>query len=147
MLELWRGASLIRLPNVGDPFDVAEFRAFRVPADQDAFVLIREAQAKLTRLPNLSMPARRLGPAVGWSQAAPELREWAEANRDALEIFDQAADRPDGIAHPGGNRPVGYYIHLGELVRLSLMEAARLEERGDMSGAWRWYRAVLRGCT
>ena len=27
---------------------------------------------------------------------------------------------------------------------LALLEASRLEEQGDMAGAWGWYRAALR---
>src|ERR1017187_1322877 len=71
LVELWRGASLLRLPDVGDPFDVAAFRAFRVPADQDAFVLMRAAHGKLSQKPSLPSAARRLGPTMSWSKAEP----------------------------------------------------------------------------
>jgi hypothetical protein len=63
-LEIWRGASLIRLPDVGDPFDVAAFPEFRIPEDQDAAVLLRQAQEKVNRwMPDLSLAGRQLAPA------------------------------------------------------------------------------------
>ena len=43
--------SLNGLPDVGDPFDVAAFRAFRVPDDQNAFAFLRRAEEKLTPSP------------------------------------------------------------------------------------------------
>ncbi len=46
-LEVWRGARMLGLPDIGHPFDVAAFRAFRVAESEDAFVLLKQAQAKL----------------------------------------------------------------------------------------------------
>ena len=142
---IWRSVGLIGLPDIGDPFDVAGFRAFRLAEDQDAFVLLRQAAAKVPSVPFLPAAARRLGPAVGWSKADPRLRAWVEANRDALELFRKGADRPDGIPHPafdGVDRV--QYLNFGPLVWMALLEGSRLEEQGDEAGAWMWYRAVLR---
>ena len=135
VVVVWHGAGVIRLPDVGDPFDVAALRALRVPADQDAFALIKAAQDRLahSRMPALPVALRRR--AVSWSEAPPELRTWAKTNRDVLELFRQAADRPDGILHPPGDQAFAYNIYLGDLNRLALLEASRLEEQGDMSGA------------
>jgi hypothetical protein len=36
-LAIWWSTSLNGLPDIGDPFDVAAFRAFSVPDDQNAF--------------------------------------------------------------------------------------------------------------
>jgi hypothetical protein len=143
VLEIYRGASMIGLPDVGDPFDVAEFRAFRVPADQDAVVLLREAEQKLTRMPSLSNSVRRLGPI--WSKAEPELRDWAAANRPLLEKFRQASERPDAILHSNFDRFDRFrYLNLGEFAWLASLEGSRLEEQGDMAGAWNYYKAVFR---
>jgi hypothetical protein len=73
-LEGWRGAHLIGLPDIADPFDVAAFRSLRIPRDQDAFVLFRQAEQKLTRMPGLPSAVLRLGPVVPWPKVAPELR-------------------------------------------------------------------------
>ena len=121
-----RSVCLIGLPDVGDPFDVAAFRSFRIPEDQDAVVLLRQAAAKVPSIPFLPMAIRRLGPSVGWSQADPKLREWALANRQALEMFRQGADRLDGIPHPSSDWVDNYqYLNLGPLVWLALLEGAR----------------------
>ena len=47
-LAIWWSTSLNGLPDIGDPFDVAAFRAFRVPDDQNAFAFLRRANEKLT---------------------------------------------------------------------------------------------------
>ena len=52
-LAIWWLNSLNGLPDIGDPFDVAAFRAFSVPDDQNAFTYLRRASEKLT-------------PIVGW---------------------------------------------------------------------------------
>ena len=142
---IWRSAGLFGLPDVGDPFDVAAFRSFRVPEDQDAVVLFRQAAAKVPSLPVVPIQVIRNGPGVGWSQADPRLREWAQANRDALELFRQGTDRPDGIPHPSFDwKDNDQYLNLGPLVWLALLEGARSEEQGEMAAAWMWYRTVLR---
>jgi hypothetical protein len=140
-----RATGLIGLPDVSDPFDVAAFRAFRVPEDQDAFVLARQAAGKLQRMPELLIAVRRLGPAVGWSTADPKLRDWVMNNRQALELFRQAGERPDGIANTARELSDNFAdMGLGKLVWLALLEGARLEEQGDMAAAWGWYRTVFR---
>jgi hypothetical protein len=143
-LEAWRGASLIGLPNTGDPFDVAAFGEFRIPAEDDAIVLLRRAQQKLTRMPGLASAVLRRGPSIGWSKAAPELRDWVDANRPALEVFRAASERKDGLPHPGVEQEIYYYTFVGEFSWLVLLEASRLEEQGDMEGAWTCYRALFR---
>ena len=97
---IWREASLIGLPEIGDPFDVAAVSATKPGDEHDAFVFFRKATAKLRPWPAVPLTVDRAGPAVGWSKADPRLREWVEANREALELFRKAAEQPDGIAQP-----------------------------------------------
>jgi hypothetical protein len=144
LLEAWRGASLIGLPHVGDPFDVAAIREFKIPEEDDAMVLLRQAQERLTLMPGLPTAVLRRGPSIGWSKAAPELRDWVKANRDLLELFRAASERKDGIPHPGIDRDFSYYHFVWEFAWLVLLEASRLEEQGDMEGAWSWYRSLFR---
>jgi hypothetical protein len=143
---LRRATSLIGLPDVGDPFDVAAFRAFSVPDDQNAFVMFRQAADKLRSTSGLIEAARRVGPTVAWSQADPGLRAWFESNRDALALFRQATLRPDGIAPPSGDpsRSGLANMDLGRFVWLILLDSSRLEDRGDMAAAWDGYRTILR---
>src|SRR5215467_8790935 len=51
-LAIWWLNSLNGLPDIGDPFDVAAFRAFRVPDDQNAFTFLRRAEENLTPSPS-----------------------------------------------------------------------------------------------
>jgi hypothetical protein len=142
---LSRATRLIGLPDVGDPFDVAAFRTREtLPADQDANVLIRQAAAKVSKRPP-AVAVRQVGTTNGWSKIDPKLRQWLEANRDALALFRRGVERPDGI--------VSRRIEKGEnsgdldfapLVLLAILEGCRLEDQGEMEGAWSWYRTVLR---
>src|SRR5262245_45282456 len=87
-LAIWWLRSLDGLPDIGDPFDVAEFRAFRIPDEQNALILMRRAADKFTPMHlNVSMDD-------------PRLHDWFEANRPLVERFIQAADQADGISGP-----------------------------------------------
>jgi hypothetical protein len=142
---LWRASYLFGLPDIGDPFDVAAFRVSNtVPEDQDAVVLFRQAAAVLRPMPEVPQAARLLVGAA-WSKVDPKLRDWLEENRAALALFRQGAERPDGSVNPGvelGSRIGG--VNPGSFVLLAVLEGSRLEEKGDMEGAWSWYRTVLR---
>jgi hypothetical protein len=133
-LAIWWLTSLNGLPDIGDPFDVAAFRAFRIPDDQNAFTLLRRADERLAPCPS--------SPAVSWSQADPKLRQWVEANRRAIELFQQGAEQSDA-ANPAGESVVNGQ----RLAMLVLLEGSRRQERGDMAGAWECYRAILRMAT
>ena len=52
-LAIWWLNSLNGLPDIGDPFDLAAYRALRVPDDQNAFVLLRRADGLVTPRPDL----------------------------------------------------------------------------------------------
>jgi hypothetical protein len=126
--------SLNGLPDIGDPFDVAAFRAFSVPDDQNAFTFLRRAQEKLTPSPP--------SVALSWSQADPKTREWVEANRQAIELFQQGAEQSDA-ANPAGDSVVNGQ----RLALLVLLEGGKRQESGDTAGAWECDRAVLRMAT
>ena len=144
LLEIYRSSSLIGLPDVGDPFDMALFDAGRVPPEQDAFEPLRKAQAKLTQMPSIAGSGKR-GGSVTWAEATPELRDWLAANRGLLETFWEASELPDATLNPVTDRGGRYYfVFIGGLARLVFLEASRLEALGDMEEAWSLYRSVLR---
>jgi hypothetical protein len=148
-LAIWWLTSLNGLPDIGDPFDVKAIHGLAIPDDKNALVFLRRAQEKLVLLPELPPSIRAAAPTVAWSRADPKLREWVEANRPALELFQQGADRPDGIWQPSGqlfwqNYPM---INTGSVMWVALLEGGRRGESGDMAGAWDCYRAVLRVMT
>jgi hypothetical protein len=141
---IWWLNSLNGLPDIGDPFDVAAFRAFRLPEEQNAFTYLRRASEKLTPIRGWSggEPGQLK---FSWSTANPTLREWAGENREAFELFLQAAEQADA-ANPAGE-PTDYRsFHVG-LISLALLEASRRQASGDTAGAWVCYRAVLRTIT
>ena len=136
--------SLNGLPDIGDPFDVAAFRTFRLPDDQNAFTYFRRA-----------WKAAEPVYGGGWSETNPEFRAFVEANRPAVELFIKGAEQPDGISGPVGEPLPGennsdldaaYPLQASSwgLIGMTLMEGGLREERGDMTGAWDCYRAVLR---
>jgi hypothetical protein len=142
-LAVWWLTSLNGLPDIGDPFDVGALRGLSIPEDQNAFTYFRRANEKLD-FRNFS---NTNAATVAWSEVDPNVRAWVEANRPALELFLEGADRPDGISRRPGEPPsLRYSEDLGPhyLALLALLEGGRREEGGDMAGAWDCYRAVLR---
>jgi hypothetical protein len=140
-LVIWWLTSLNGLPDIGDPFDVAAFRAFSVPDDRNAFTFLRRADEKLTPMPTETQAASVSG-VVSWSQADPKLRDWVEANRQAIELVQQGAEQAEAV-NPAGDSGMN-----GErLVVLVLLEGSKRQEGGDTAAAWDCYRAVLRMAT
>ena len=136
-LAIWWLTCLNGLPDIGDPFDVNAVHGFTIPDDENALVFLRRAQEKLILLPELPPSVNANAATIAWSQADPKLRAWVEANRPSLELFQQGADRPDGIWHPSGplywqNYPM--LIH-GGVMWLAILEGERRAESGDMAGA------------
>jgi hypothetical protein len=144
-LAIWWSTSLNGLPDIGDPFDVAAFRAFRVPDDQNAFTFVRRANEKLT--PRRGWDGKGPypeDPKFSWSIANPKLREWAAENREALELFLRGAEQPDASL-PTGDPTTD--VVPGGVIELAFLEASRRQESGDTAGAWDCHRAVLRMIT
>jgi hypothetical protein len=128
--------SLNGLPDIGDPFDVAEFQAFRIPDERNAFTLVRRANQKFTPMPlNLNV-------------GDPRLHDWFEANRPLVDLFIQAAECADGISGPEDVDNWRYYPIQsnwgGTLFAMTYWEGGRRADSGNMAGAWDCYRAILR---
>jgi hypothetical protein len=145
-IAIWWLTSLNRLPDIGDPFDLAEFRAFNVPDDQNAFTYFRRASEKVTLLRGAvgAVGADPRDLKFSWSIADPMWREWALENGEALGLFQRGAEQPDA-ANPGGNPTADVFSHL--LITLAILDASRRQESGDTAGAWNDYRLVLRAIT
>jgi hypothetical protein len=142
---IWWLNSLNGLPDIGDPFDVAAFRAFRIPGDQNAFAFLRRAHEKHARFRGRDGKGPYPDdPKFSWSIANPKLREWAGENREALELFLQGANQPDA-AHAAGEPTTR--MDLSDLDYVVFLEGSRRQENGDTAGAWDCYRALLRMIT
>ena len=141
-LQLWG------LPDIGEPFDVRAFREMTIPDDRNAFVPYRQAVELLKPLARYvdNSSSMRSNWLAGWSKTTPQVRQWVEENRRALDLFLQGADRPDALepslASDRDRNEMSFGLEC--LNRLALLEASRLGEQGDMAGAWGCYRAVLR---
>jgi hypothetical protein len=137
------------LPDIGDPFHESATRNLKIADDRNALHFLLRAQAKLIPLPEFPQGVRSAVQTVAWSQADPKLRKWVSANLPALELFQQGADRADGIWQPAGQYYWQNYPMMGDngLMSVALLEGSRRGESGDMAGAWDCYRAVLRMTT
>ncbi len=136
---IWWLNSLSGLPDIGDPFDVAAFRAIRVPDDENALILLKRAIDKLETPPDFGVPT------IAWSQTDPTMRAWLEANRPALELFQRAAEQAEGVSLSAGEP--GAILDPTRLMRLALLEGGKREDAGDMAGSWTCSRAILRMAT
>jgi hypothetical protein len=140
IFAIWWLTSLNGLPDIGEPFDVAEFRAFSIPDEHNAFTYLRRAQEKCVPFNEWGQGAEPSDTKFSWSIAIPKLREWAGLNQEALELFQEAAEQPDA-ANPAGE-PIAD-LEGGLLFWLAVLDASRRQESGDTAGAWDRYRAVL----
>jgi hypothetical protein len=145
-----RTNALRGLPDVGDPFDVAEFSRVEVPDERNAFVEYRLAASLKVRLGGGPKVYDQLEAALGgdWSQVPEPIRAWLEGNRPALDVWRKGTEKPDALYHTPAEARIDTILpvtqELRDFARLALLEATRLEAKGDMRGAWGWYRAMLR---
>jgi hypothetical protein len=146
-VSIWRLRGLDGLPDVADPFDVAEaLRPIELPDDQNAYAGYEVAHAGPVRFPQ-GFPRDDLK-TLTWSKASPAVRAFLEKERPALELWRQASERPDALYHQLGTIAPDTLLGLAQdmrfLAQLAGIEGTRLEEEGAMGPAWTWYRAMLR---
>jgi hypothetical protein len=146
-LVIWGLRNPNGLPDVGDPFDVAEARRpIAVDDDRNAFVLYEDASRKQLKLP----PAlsRVDFSNVTWSQASASVRDFVTKNRPALDVWRTGSELPDAIYHQPANTAVDTLLNVVQditiLGRLAGVEGSRHEEQAAFDEAWTWYRAMLR---
>jgi hypothetical protein len=146
---IWWSVQLAGLPDIGDPFDVAAFRALTIPDERNAAVIYRQAAERLAPFAATPRPMdQAIDMNARWSKADPFLRGWLERNREALALFRAGTERPDamGLAGYGPDDREARSLRgsLASFHLLAVLEASRLEDQGDMAGAWDWYRAAFR---
>jgi hypothetical protein len=144
---LWRQSRLSGLPEVSIAVDPRTILSISVPEVQNAFVLYRAARAKLKR--DQTIERRIFGGAYAWPANDEAALAFLRSNDEAVELWRQGSERSDGLACPMADmlkpetslpehqvlRPFFWHAR----VRISREEAC-----GDMGGAWRWYRALIR---
>lgn len=146
----WRTVSLWRLPNSPEPFDLVKYGRLEVPDTDNAMVAYREVYSRFGDLDgrNYHVASVAAWSVSDWSTADPEVRRWADDHRKALEAWVPANDRSDSLlVQPEDLRmrsDLERVQRTRRYARLALLEGSRLEESGDLAGAWRMYRAALR---
>jgi hypothetical protein len=133
-LAIWWLRSLDGLTGIGEPFNLAAVRGFKVPDERNAFTFLSRADHALTPFAD-GLTALR-------SAADPTLQAWVAANRHALELFLLGSEQADA-ANPVGATSVNGT----RLAELALLEGGKRQESGDTAGAWECFRAVLRMTT
>jgi hypothetical protein len=143
----WRATRLWGLPDIGDPFDVAAPATKAIPEAENAWALYDQA-ADLIREPGDPRAAKIPAGLYSWdglNLSDRDWRPWLEANREALLLWRRGAERDRArwlwVDHHSG---WGTAESLGLFARLACVEGRRLEQAGDMAGAWGWYNAALR---
>jgi hypothetical protein len=146
-LGVLRVTSLWGIPDAPEPFEVAAFRGVTIPDDQNAAVLFARAMEMLG-----GERGREVFRSLGWKakeyvEERPEVLEWIEKNRPALEVWRRGTERSDAMpvddVVPRWS-PIPIDSFLLQWLRVAAVEASRLEHEGDPEGAWRWHRARLR---
>jgi hypothetical protein len=146
----WREVSLWRLPNAAEPFDLARYGRVEVPDADNAMVAYREVFARFPGLGawHIKGDSTKARSTTYWAEADPDVRRWAEEQRAALEAWLPANDRPDSLLVQPEELSIETRLAEVQTLRpyshLALLEGSRLEQSGDLAGAWRIYRATLR---
>ena len=145
----WRASRLSGIPDIGDPFDTDRLLAWKVPDERNAYVFYRKAHEAIHHDHEVekTLPGYRGGAYTGQALSARETA-YLEANTPALRLWREGTERPKAqyyrMAELNIVTPLDVVHSLRHFARLALLEGSRCESRGDMAGAWGWYRAVLR---
>src|SRR5579883_2549056 len=159
-VTIWRMQSLDGLPDIGDPFDVAEARRpIEIPDADNAFIDYAEAhrlldkqtksQGDYDRYNSIAEAVREnRSESLTWSSGSPTSRGYLKDMRAALEIWREGSERRDALYYQPAEISIDSVITLASdaavLTGLAALEGSRLEEAGERDEAWRWYRAMLR---
>ncbi len=143
---LYRGYRITRVPDIGEPFDVAEFEAIEFTQAENAADIYNSALRLLQPVSDNDALFRFLE--HGWSEATPALIKWLDDNSAALEEWKRATELPDAMFVPpkeitAFNIPE-YLQGLRTCSRLATLQAARYQGEGDVASAWVWLHAQLR---
>ncbi len=74
VFAIWWLTSLYGLPDIGDPFDVAAFKSYQIPDDQNGVAFFQKAFEKLTPLPEVPYAMKTAAATGSWSKLDPKLQ-------------------------------------------------------------------------
>jgi hypothetical protein len=144
----WRELSFWRLPDAPEPFDLARLGRVELADSANAMVAYRAIFARFGEVEHPNNVDRRAWDGSDWATADPLDRRWAEDHRAALAAWLPATDLRESLLVQPEALEMGTLLGpvqtLRSYARLALLEGSRLQEAGDLAGAWRLYRAALR---
>jgi hypothetical protein len=150
--QLRRRAQLAGLPDIGEPFDVAAFRARgRVADDRNAFVLYRQAVDRFRDM-NKAESASFEKANLTWSNSDQLFRDWVREHDEAISLLCAGAARPEcGLDSPGDMTDTAAIQanstlapRLSWIATAALFKAEKLQSDGDATGAWNLLKSVVR---
>ncbi|MBS0205839.1 MAG: hypothetical protein JSS49_23305 [Planctomycetes bacterium] len=149
-----RAIKLAGIPAIPQPYDEAEFVAWDVPAEDDAFTEYRQVFDLVQRRPAKSDSNTWQEPECvqavleqGWSAADESLVRWMESHREALDIWRRGTEKPRGRNLSPDLLRADTSIRVTDqrnIVRLALLEQSRCLETAKLDEAHQWARAVQR---
>ena len=146
---VWRSVSLRNLPDSPEPFDLVKYGKVAVPDADNAMVAYRDVVSRFGDLDSrkYNVASDKAWNVSDWSAADPEVRLWAQDHRQALAAWLPANDRSDSLLVQPAETRIFTSLERAQAirpyVRLALLEGSRLEQAGDLAGAWPMYRATL----
>jgi hypothetical protein len=141
-LAAWRWGSLRRLPDVPDPFDLAD-NVIDSPEEENAYTFYRRASEAFT--------GKELGLTTIFtdeSVISDADRRSLEANREALAIWLEGTKRVRAVCFQPRDANYNTLLvvdqRLASFAQLAHLQAYLARTRGDHADAWNWIRASLR---
>ena len=139
--SIWWLTSLNGLPDIGDPFDVTAFRAFRVPDDQNAFTFFDEQTRSSPpfggQRGEWDKPGRTEFFVV---DGEPDVAGVGRGESRAFELFQRGAEQPDASQRDGD--PQMTSILAADI--LAILEGTRRHDSGATAAPG---TIIVRSCT
>lgn len=143
-----REARLRGLPDIGEPFDIDQFDAIDVAAEENAWPHYEAAGGMLASPPGIRFDEVNAAHENGWDAATLALKQWLEDNRQALERWRLGTTRPFCLRVRPSEIAIdtfaGSVQEAHTFTDLAILMALRLESEGDPQAAWGWHRALFR---
>ena len=143
---LFRSTSIRGLPDIGEPFDVAQYATVSIPDDENAFTFFRRASDRFVGQES-DLPGGS-GHYADSAQVPPEAVRLLDQNHESLDLWFEATRRDRASYIQAKDATIETMLpvtqRLRTFTRLAKLRALRLRLDGDYAGAWSWIRANLR---
>ena len=153
---LVRAWFLSKIPDIGEPFDLAEFCRADIQPGQNAFdhyfkaCRLKDTVDAIQKINNTPMPADDYKAVIenGWSAASDPLKVWLADCRESLTEWQRGTELHDSfdisLREMDFSTATLDILSMRDFAKIAQCEAARLEAEGDFDVAAKWYIAILR---